>query len=190
MRAINKKYGLEYGDELLRNVANILKESFGSDCVYRFIGDEFLVLSQDIAYSEFVQKVQIVRQKIDEFYYNMVSFGHTWSNSGISIPRMIQQSDEMIALEKSAYYTEIHQNHYSNLRNRLNISLRNHQFEIYLQPKIDLATQEIYGAEALVRYIDPKFGVMAPDKFLPQFEENKLIRYIDFFVMEEVCRIL
>ena len=190
MRAINKKYGLEYGDELLQNVANILKESFGSDCVYRFIGDEFLVLSQDIAYSEFVQKVQIVRRKIDEFYYNMVSFGHTWSNSGISIPRMIQQSDEMIALEKSAYYTEIHQNHYSNLRNRLNISLRNHQFEIYLQPKIDLATQEIYGAEALVRYIDPKFGVMAPDKFLPQFEENKLIRYIDFFVMEEVCRIL
>ena len=72
----------------------------------------------------------------------------------------------------------------------MNISLRNHQFEIYLQPKIDLATQEIYGAEALVRYIDPKFGVMAPDKFLPQFEENKLIRYIDFFVMEEVCRIL
>ena len=41
MRAINKKYGLEYGDELLRNVANILKESFGSDCVYRFIGDDF-----------------------------------------------------------------------------------------------------------------------------------------------------
>ena len=67
MRAINKKYGLEYGDELLRNVANILKESFGSDGVYRFIGT-VPVLSQDIAYSEFVQKVQIVRQKIDEFY--------------------------------------------------------------------------------------------------------------------------
>ncbi|MCI9576789.1 MAG: EAL domain-containing protein [Clostridiales bacterium] len=190
MRAINKKYGLEYGDELLKNVANILKASFDSDYVYRFIGDEFLVLSQDIAYNDFIKKVEIVRQKIDEFYSNMVSFGHTWSNSGISISRMMQHADEMIALEKSAYYTEIHQNHYSNLRNRLNISLRNHQFQIYLQPKIDLATQEVYGAEALVRYIDPKFGVMAPDKFLPQFEENKLIRYIDFFVMEEVCRTL
>ncbi|WP_167958337.1 putative bifunctional diguanylate cyclase/phosphodiesterase [Anaerosporobacter faecicola] len=63
------------------------------------------------------------------------------------------------------------------------------QFCVYYQPKVDLKTEEIVGAEALVRWIvDGK--IIPPNQFIPIFEKNGFIEKLDFFVYEEVCKFL
>ena len=64
------------------------------------------------------------------------------------------------------------------------------RFKVYLQPKINLQTGLIEGAEALVRKIDDQGVIIAPDNFIPGYEENGLINYIDIFVLKTVCRML
>lgn len=68
--------------------------------------------------------------------------------------------------------------------------LKEERFMIYLQPKVDLLSRETIGAEALIRYRHEERGMLPPDFFIPQLEKEHLIRYIDLFVLEQVCRLL
>ncbi len=63
------------------------------------------------------------------------------------------------------------------------------QFHIYFQPKIDMVTTKLVGAEALSRWIHPSGGLRFPSEYIPQFEENGWIAELDMYVFEETCRI-
>ena len=65
-------------------------------------------------------------------------------------------------------------------------SIRNHQFKVYLQPKINVSQETLCGAEALVRYQDKDGIIVSPDKFIPILENTYLISKIDFYVFEPV----
>lgn len=69
-------------------------------------------------------------------------------------------------------------------------ALKNHEFEMYLQPKVYIKSNQIVGAEALVRWRNPKYGLIPPDRFIPVLEQNGFIRQLDFFMLEEACRFL
>ncbi len=69
-------------------------------------------------------------------------------------------------------------------------ALENHEFEVYLQPKVCLKTGKVIGAEALVRWIHPTKGMIYPNDFIPLFEENGFILKLDQYVFEEVCKLL
>lgn len=81
---------------------------------------------------------------------------------------------------------------YTDYENRIeaemDYALRSGQFKIYLQPKVNMVTSKIYGAEALSRWIHPKEGLRTPDKFIPLFERNGFICKLDMYVYEEVCK--
>lgn len=67
-------------------------------------------------------------------------------------------------------------------------ALEDREFKVYLQPKYDLKSLEIVGAEALVRWISQEKGFMNPDMFIGIFEKNGFIIELDFYVLEEVCK--
>ena len=67
-------------------------------------------------------------------------------------------------------------------------ALKEHQFTVYYQPKHDTRTEEVGGAEALVRWIHPDLGFVRPDHFIPVFERNGFITELDLYVFEEVCK--
>lgn len=69
-------------------------------------------------------------------------------------------------------------------------ALGNKEFCVYYQPKISLQTEKIVGAEALVRWITADGEIIPPMRFVPIFEKNGFIEQVDFFVYEEVCRLL
>lgn len=73
---------------------------------------------------------------------------------------------------------------------RLNSALANQEFQLYLQPKINLQTMEIMGAEALVRWNIPDYGLVYPDSFIPLFEKNGSIAELDFYMLDKVCAYL
>lgn len=70
----------------------------------------------------------------------------------------------------------------------MDAALVNHEFQVYLQPKISTAQETLAGAEALVRWIHPQEGFIPPNKFIPIFERNGFILKLDDYMLEEIAR--
>ncbi|MEG1459791.1 MAG: EAL domain-containing protein [Oscillospiraceae bacterium] len=66
-------------------------------------------------------------------------------------------------------------------------ALKNKEFEMYLQPKVLIKTEEIVGAEALARWNSKQFGMIYPDRFIPVLEQNGFICQLDFYILEQAC---
>lgn len=69
-------------------------------------------------------------------------------------------------------------------------SLENHDFMVYLQPKVGLKDRSLDGAEALIRWNHPERGMIFPSDFIPLFENNGKICRLDLYVFEETCKML
>lgn len=69
-------------------------------------------------------------------------------------------------------------------------AIKQHEFVVYLQPQVDSRTNKLVGSEALVRWMSPEKGMVAPVEFIPLFESNGMISNLDYYVWEEVCKIL
>lgn len=68
-------------------------------------------------------------------------------------------------------------------------ALKNKEFHVYLQPKVNMISGKLCGAEALSRWIHPTDGLRPPYIYIPVFEENGFITNLDMYVFEEVCRL-
>ena len=69
-------------------------------------------------------------------------------------------------------------------------AFRNHEFVVYMQPKVSLKSNNIEGAEALVRWKKQDGTLIFPNDFIPVFEKNKSITLLDYYVYDEVCKYL
>lgn len=69
-------------------------------------------------------------------------------------------------------------------------ALINEEFVVYLQPQQSLRDGKIIGAEALVRWQDPTYGLIPPSHFIPLFEKNRFIIKLDLYVFEKTCAII
>lgn len=74
--------------------------------------------------------------------------------------------------------------------NTMEVSLSHGDFQLYLQPKVEIDTERLIGAEALIRWKHPEFGMIPPDKFIPVFEKNGFIYDMDLFVWRQTCAML
>ena len=75
------------------------------------------------------------------------------------------------------------------IENRMIDALKNDEFKAWYQPKYDLKTRKVIGAEALVRWISPVAGFMPPGKFIPLFEQNGFVIQVDYYVLEKTCQL-
>jgi len=69
-------------------------------------------------------------------------------------------------------------------------AFHNHEFIVYLQPKVSLKTGQIDGAEALIRWKKQDGRMIYPNDFIPVFEKNKSITLLDYYVYDEICKYL
>lgn len=74
------------------------------------------------------------------------------------------------------------------IRSQADRALENHEFQVYMQPKCNMRTGKVVGAEALVRWIHPEKGIIPPNSFIPVFERNGFIKKLDAYVWEEVIK--
>ena len=75
------------------------------------------------------------------------------------------------------------------IESRMEQALRDGEFKAFYQPKYDIKTRKIVGAEALIRWISPETGFMPPGKFIPLFEENGFVIQVDYFILEETFKL-
>ncbi|MEG1997993.1 MAG: GGDEF domain-containing phosphodiesterase, partial [Clostridiales bacterium] len=69
-------------------------------------------------------------------------------------------------------------------------ALDNHEFEMYLQPKVLIKTGQVVGAEALTRWNSKKYGLIYPDQFIPILEKNGFIVQLDFYILGQACQFI
>ncbi len=75
------------------------------------------------------------------------------------------------------------------IESRMEEALKNDEFKAWYQPKYDIKTRRIIGAEALVRWISPATGFMPPGKFIPLFEQNGFVIQVDYYILEKTFQL-
>lgn len=192
LKQVNEQFGFDYGNKMVRQVADSIKEAFRGYPVYRFDGDDFAVCCKDIACDDFISRVERLKATLAQNPIG-ASVGYIWDDYEMDIRKMNLHAEELMKLEKSRRDSQNSVlNEHTRAYSVTNIQqmLENGNFLVYLQPKIDLNTNEICGAEALVRLNYPNKGMISPGQFIPQLERAGLISMIDLWVFEQVCQTL
>ncbi|MEG2896638.1 MAG: sensor domain-containing phosphodiesterase [Eubacterium sp.] len=193
LKEVNDVYGHEYGDKVIANTGKHLGEFFEGESVYRLSGDEFVVICKNSDRLSFAEKIKKARLFFDKENSESVAMGYTWEDEEFDIPTLIRHADERMYLNKQVYYRDSFEkikHHRPRMLQDLLSGLEKNEFEMYLQPKASVDTGKIIGAEALVRRNDPERGVIFPGEFIPLLEKEGSVQYIDFFILEEVCKTL
>ncbi len=203
---INNTYGYAMGDALIRQVAQRLKDCVGETAVLaRIGGDNFAVFKGGVADSREIQTFadSIMESFAAPFAIDSLEF-YVTSSMGICVyPDDGKDVSTLLVNAESAQFLakKLWRNNYkyyvkemseaASRRLVLETSLRRavERGELLLQyqPVVDLKTGNITGAEALVRWNHPQFGVLAPDKFIPLADETGLIIEIGEWVLREAC---
>jgi len=205
-KTVNDTLGHDVGDALLKIISSRLKASVrGDDFVARIGGDEFCVLLQDIADP---REAAAVAQKLLHELGKSYRIGEHTVRSGasIGIACVPQDGDDvatLLRLADLAMYRakELGRNGYQFFSAMLNEDAaaaaalveelrhgiqRGELFLVY-QPRIDIATRQVVGAEALLRWRHPKYGVLAPESFLPLADDTGLLVPIGAWALREAC---
>ena len=192
MKGINSTYGLKYGDQVLRKMAAIINEQFPSD-VYRFGGDEFVIVCTEFIQQEFQQKVVTMRQQLEKEQLCNFSMGISWGNAE-EMHQLRTQVREMCAADKQSYYHNVLSGTAkpteAGMAGEVIQDINEGRFIVYYQPQIDLETGFIAGAEALVRKKDEDGNIVPPGKFIPLYEVCGVISHVDLFVLRSACQTL
>ena len=189
LKRINDRFGHPYGDSALSLTGKTMKEFISEGFLFRLGGDEIVICVENTDIHSFVQMVQNMQQALDKRVFYGVTVGYTWSDAEINVQNLMAQADELMFIQKREFYKNFDSNSkHANHATQQSVleAVAKGAFRMYLQPKFDIASGNLVGAEALCRYWDEVHGLVPPDKFIPLLEKERLIRYVDLFIFEQV----
>lgn len=206
-KLINDTLGHSIGDRLLQGVAQRLRESLREyDLLARLGGDEFVMLLSEMASEEDIAK--IAAKLVDVVRMPFVDFdGHDVEVSpsiGIALyPRDGQDVETLLTHADSAMYSakaagaatyrffDASLNESSvrdvELLTRFKRALKDNEFRLHYQPRVELNDFTIAGLEALVRWQHPEHGLIYPNDFITLFEDHDLIVPLGHWVIDAAC---
>lgn len=204
-KRVNDVYGHSMGDQLLIGISELIKSNT-QGFTSRIGGDEYVVLFDgNIPSEEMSHIAEQLLAGMEHMEYRKDVLSLISLSIGIVLEQPVSQSlDDVLAKCDAAMYQAKYdgKNRYTvykafdkiietnrNIELEMEPALANGEFHVYLQPKVNMITSELYGAEALSRWVHPIDGVRAPIVYIPLFEKNGFISQLDMYVYEEVCRI-
>lgn len=203
-KEVNDTHGHDVGDMLLIDVAKRLQASVtGKGSVSRLGGDEFVVIIPSLFDKVKIKKVaEQIRSKLSYLY--IIKRHEVSITTSIGITRYPEDAENSKTLvingDQAMYYSKNNgrncfsffnkalQNealHKITLIKDLRVAIYERQFSLYFQPIIELSTNKITKAEALIRWDHPTRGLIAPDEFIPLAEQAGLINAIGEWVFKE-----
>lgn len=202
-KLINDIFGVQAGDKLLCRIADVCRESIkekGICC--RFQADKFACLMPgNVTYTNeiFTRILSKINQNHDTKKIIMKWGIYSIDNTSIPVEQMCDRAF-MAANSIKGKYGKFFAIYDNTLRDKMikeqeikdcmEAALENKMFEIYLQPKHRLIDNTLIGAEALVRWNHPTWGMQMPSSFIPLFEQNGFIRKLDQYILSTTCELL
>ncbi|MEG2185280.1 MAG: EAL domain-containing protein [Cloacibacillus sp.] len=202
-KLVNDMYGMQVGDALLKHIGAVIMETLPEKGFCgRIGGDEFACLiehRESYQKNYFIDSMEKVNKFSDTIRLNLVLRYGIYYIEDASTPVNIMCDRAMLAKESIKGKYDTYFAYYDDAIRRklldeqlivsdMKKALAEGQFTAYFQPKYDLKTDEIVGAEALVRWIHPEKGFMTPDSFIPLFEKNGFITDMDLYIWELCCQ--
>ncbi|MAT45284.1 MAG: hypothetical protein CL609_23390 [Anaerolineaceae bacterium] len=205
-KLLNDSFGHSFGDQLLIQVSERIKET-SSDNLFaaRVGGDEFVLIFFDET------DLTIIQRKLKEFQDLFIASFHLinkeiqinssigvvlYPQDGITVEEILKHADTALYQAKDRGKNQIvffdnsmaktattRMNMEINLRN----AILNRSFTIVYQPQYSIRTHELIGVEALLRWWNPEIGHVSPAEFIPIAEESGLINDLGRWVLEEAC---
>lgn len=209
-RRYNIIYGWSAGQKLLETVAKHLKENIDTqkEICARNQGDRFVLLLSYKDREEFLQRLMQMEERIEHYIYKDTE-NHMALQMGVyllplnsdDLQTAVNNATQALEFMKDSrlsdvmFYDEalelmLKQRHE---REKLLESVDiDENFVTYYQAKVDIRSEKVIGAEALIRFLDPTADgmVRSPGFFVPYYEQTGRVTEIDFFVLNSVCRML
>ncbi len=203
-KAINDRHGHEAGDQVLIALAQRMKEALREgDILARLGGDEFVAVLIDLEdqagclpmltrlLAACAQSVQVAELSLQV----SASLGVTFypQTQEIDADQLLRHADQAMYQAKVSGKNRYHvfdamqdsslRGHHESVE-RIRLALESHEFVLHYQPKVNMRTGQIIGAEALIRWQHPDRGLLAPAIFLPVIEDHMLIVSIGEWVID------
>lgn len=203
-KLVNELYSSKEGDRLLRFIGSILRD-------FSLPGETFSRLGNDVYCVCLTRSEEAVLHYIDELTQRMntypLNFTFVFSVGIVRISEyagesidilcdraaMAQRSVKGSYIRHYAFYEEwmsreLNREHF--IIGNMHRALNEREFKLYLQPKYDVTSNLIVGAESLVRWVRPTGEIIPPSEFVPMFERNGFIIPLDEYIWEETCKYL
>ena len=203
---INDHYGETDGDLLIKTISRrLINKMRSTDSIARLGGDEFAIVLEDV--SNF-RDVELIAEKMIKSITAPMILSEQQVSIDASIGAAIYPDDgkqfsELVDFARSAMqqaksvegskyirYSEqltFDQGGSNSLAAELRTAVRQNQFELHYQPRIDLATGKLVGLEALLRWNHPERGLLCPSEFIVACEDMGLLRTIGYQVIQHAC---
>jgi len=203
---VNDSLGHHIGDALLAEAGQRIGDCLApGDFVGRIGGDEFALL---LPHASFESARELGRTIIQTFDAPFHIDGHeiristsmgvsVFPDDGREVGDLLRKADMALYKAKElgkrqlVFFThaiETHKLERAQLENALRGALQRQELHVVYQPKVDLRTLQIVGAEALMRWRHPELGPIGPDQFIPIAEESRLIIPMGSWIIEQTCR--
>jgi diguanylate cyclase (GGDEF)-like protein len=206
-KAVNDNRGHAAGDELLRDAARRLRKLIRtSDIVARLGGDEFVAAVRNVEdTATVIAMAERIREDIERPYH--IAESECWVSTSIGVafyPADSTLAGELIRCADTAMYvakssgknqTRVFASEMNDapserfeMVNGLREAIRSGQLVLMFQPQIEVATEEIVGAETLVRWEHPTRGIVSPSEFITVAEETGMMVPLGEWVLQAACR--
>ncbi len=204
-KKVNDIHGHNTGDQLLVGIADFLQEVLEGCFIARLGGDEFAVLLPGELLAEDVPAIAeqlLTRFQEMEFRQDVLSLVSL--SIGVLLDRSVTEAlDDILAMCDAAMYhaknngknrytmySQLDSVYETNRRweAEMEDALQNGEFKVFFQPKMNMVTSQMCGAEALSRWIHPEEGILVPKMYMDLFEKNGFVVKLDYYIFEELCR--
>jgi diguanylate cyclase (GGDEF)-like protein len=196
MKFYNRKYGFADGDELLKNVANILIQYFGSEKACRIGQDNFAVFALSDNLEETIKDIFGELDEVTGKRNISMRVGIYPDSMGIvetslacdraryacntlrnnQVSDYVYFNDDMLEYETNRQY----------VIDNLDRAIEEKWIQAYYQPIVRAANGRVCDEEALARWIDPVKGMLSPAEFIPVLEDSKLIYKVDLYMVDQI----
>lgn len=211
-KKINTSFGHDIGDKVLKKVAQRIKASVGhAEMFARISGDKFIILIPDIAKSKedsevfasnYIEKINEkftapLKVSGKEYHLNFSIGVVLFNNNNASAFDLLKRAETAMyeAKKTGRGSTEFYEDSMSILakellllENDIHKGIKNDEFEMYYQPQMNVDTNEIIGAEALIRWHHPQKGLLMPDEFIPLSEESGIIVKLEEWIFDRTMQ--